>query len=86
MKPLTILAITACSLAAACSVRSDRTEIVPQQVQPAPSSVVYVSPPPRPLPPDTIGPSRDEYGFRYDSQGNRIDATGRIISPQSTTR
>lgn len=27
---------------------------------------------------------RDEYGFRYDSQGNRIDRFGNIISPQST--
>ena len=27
---------------------------------------------------------RDEYGFRYDDQGNRVDARGRIISPQST--
>ena len=28
---------------------------------------------------------RDEYGFRYDGQGNRIDARGNIISPHSTT-
>jgi hypothetical protein len=28
---------------------------------------------------------RDEYGFRYDAQGDRIDRNGRIISPQSTT-
>jgi len=28
---------------------------------------------------------RDEYGFRYDSRGNRIDAQGRLISPHSTT-
>lgn len=28
---------------------------------------------------------RDEYGFRYDARGNRIDARGRLISPQSTT-
>jgi hypothetical protein len=87
MKPMTVFAITACSLATACSVRSDRTEVVPQTVQAAPSTFVYVTPPTsaRPLPPDTVGPSRDEYGFRYDSQGNRIDRSGRIISPQSTT-
>ena len=30
--------------------------------------------------------TRDEYGFRYDAQGNRIDRSGRIISPHSTTR
>jgi hypothetical protein len=28
---------------------------------------------------------RDEYGFRYDSRGNRIDAQGHMISPHSTT-
>jgi len=28
---------------------------------------------------------RDEYGFRYDSRGDRIDAQGRIISPHTTT-
>ena len=28
---------------------------------------------------------RDEYGFRYDERGNRIDATGRRISPHTTT-
>jgi hypothetical protein len=28
---------------------------------------------------------RDEYGFRYDARGNRIDATGRRISPHTTT-
>ena len=24
--------------------------------------------------------SRDEFGYRYDAQGNRIDATGRIVA------
>ena len=28
----------------------------------------------------------DEFGFRYDAQGNRLDRSGNIISPQSTTR
>jgi hypothetical protein len=28
---------------------------------------------------------RDEYGFRYDQRGNRIDAQGRRISPHTTT-
>jgi hypothetical protein len=28
----------------------------------------------------------DEFGFRYDVQGNRIDRNGNVISPQSTTR
>lgn len=26
---------------------------------------------------------RDEFGFRYDGQGNRLDANGRIINPQT---
>jgi hypothetical protein len=26
---------------------------------------------------------KDEYGFRYDSEGNRLDARGNIISPQT---
>jgi hypothetical protein len=26
---------------------------------------------------------RDEYGFRYDAQGNRLDARGYVISPQT---
>lgn len=28
---------------------------------------------------------KDEYGFRYDERGDRIDAAGRRISPHSTT-
>jgi len=27
---------------------------------------------------------KDEYGFRYDARGDRIDVGGRRISPQST--
>jgi len=28
---------------------------------------------------------RDEYGFRYDARGNRLDAQGYVISPHTTT-
>ena len=47
---------------------------------PAPTPYAYVAP-------RTTGveAARDEYGFRYDAEGNRIDRNGRIISPQSTT-
>ena len=42
---------------------------------------------PDPLPMNAGGPRqstmKDEYGFRYDSQGNRLDARGNIISPQT---
>ena len=41
---------------------------------------------PEPMPPEMrAGPRqtafKDEYGFRYDAQGNRLDARGNIISP-----
>ena len=29
---------------------------------------------------------RDEYGFRYDAQGNRLNAEGYVISPHTTAR
>jgi hypothetical protein len=45
---------------------------------------------PEPVPMDAVGPRqtafRDEYGFRYDSQGNRLDARGNIISPHTPQR
>ena len=60
-------------------------------IVPAPgTAVVYTQPqpvyaPPVPPPPPVgVQASTDEYGFRYDGQGNRIDARGNIISPQST--
>jgi hypothetical protein len=57
-----------------------------------PPTVVYTDPTPvqayvRPAPPPPpagVQAFRDEYGFRYDGQGNRIDARGNIISPHST--
>lgn len=43
-----------------------------------------------PVPMDAVGPRqaamRDEYGFRYDSEGNRLDARGNIISPHIPQR
>ncbi len=36
-------------------------------------------------PPAGVQAFRDEFGFRYDGQGNRIDARGNIISPQATS-
>ena len=52
------------------------------------STTTYSTPPvaPQPTPPVGVEAFRDEYGFRYDGQGNRIDRNGNIISPQSTTR
>jgi len=29
---------------------------------------------------------KDEYGFRYDDQGNRLDARGNVISPRTPQR
>ncbi len=49
-----------------------------------PSAATYAYVEPRPA---TIGQVafRDEFGFRYDSQGNRLDRNGNIISPLTTT-
>ena len=47
---------------------------------PAPT-VTYM--PAATTPPAGVEAFRDEYGFRYDGQGNRIDRYGNIISPQS---
>ena len=45
---------------------------------------------PEPIPMDAAGPRqvafRDEYGFRYDSEGNRLDARGNVISPHIPQR
>jgi hypothetical protein len=42
---------------------------------------------PEPIPMDATGRRqaafKDEYGFRYDAQGNRLDARGNIISPHT---
>ena len=63
--------------------RADQaTVVVPgATVYPEPS---YVPPAPPP-PPAGVQAFRDEYGFRYDGQGNRLDARGNIISPHSIT-
>jgi hypothetical protein len=57
---------------------------------PAPgySTTTYSTPEvaPQPTPPAGVEAFRDEYGFRYDGQGNRLDRNGNIISPQSTIR
>ncbi|HTR86336.1 MAG TPA: hypothetical protein VMI56_17780 [Reyranella sp.] len=44
----------------------------------------YTASAPATTPPAGVQAFRDEYGFRYDGQGNRIDASGNIISPHST--
>ena len=86
--------------AAGCSYTSTTEAYVPPPrpvaVVPAyvpPPTVVYTEttpvpayiPPARPAPPVGVEAFRDEYGFRYDGRGNRLDARGNIISPHSTT-
>jgi hypothetical protein len=60
-----------------------QTQMAPQAQPMAPQ---MASPPMNPMPAQT-GPRqatfKDEYGFRYDAQGNRLDARGNIISPQT---
>jgi hypothetical protein len=50
----------------------------------SPAPVTYA--PAATTPPAGVQAFRDEFGFRYDGQGNRIDRNGNIISPQSTSR
>jgi hypothetical protein len=57
------------------------------QMQMAPQAqpmAPQMAPPPMPA---QTGPRqatmKDEFGFRYDAQGNRLDARGNIISPQT---
>jgi hypothetical protein len=64
--------------------RADQAYVVPGGVvytQPAVAEYVPPAPPP---PPAGVLAFKDEFGFRYDGQGNRLDAHGNIISPQST--
>lgn len=56
------------------------TPVATTYVAPAPA-VVY---PPATTPPAGVQAFRDEYGYRYDGQGNRLDRYGNIISPYST--
>jgi hypothetical protein len=56
--------------------------LVATYVTPAPTATAYY--PPATTPPAGVEAFRDEYGFRYDGQGNRLDRYGNIISPHST--
>jgi len=64
--------------------RADQAYVAPGTVVytqvPAPVYVPAAPPPP----PAGVQAFKDEFGFRYDGQGNRLDARGNIISPQST--
>jgi hypothetical protein len=58
------------------------------QMAPQPQSMApQMASPPMAAMPARTGPRqaafKDEFGFRYDSQGNRLDARGNIISPQT---
>lgn len=73
-----------------------RNDFVRQRAdQPGPSGSSNLAPnmatapaaPPAATMPQQSGPRqatfKDEYGFRYDSEGNRLDARGNVISPQT---
>jgi hypothetical protein len=99
MTTIRVLAATCIGLsAAACSYSETTTRTVPVAAPPpvvsvaptatatvyTPSSSVSVGPA-APSPPAGVEAFRDEYGFRYDGLGNRLDRRGNIVSPQSTT-
>ena len=96
MTPVKLFVVAAAGLlATACSYSNTTTRPAAATVYaPAPvaTTTVYTSPPvstttyvpAATTPPAGVQAFRDEYGFRYDGQGNRLDARGNIISPQST--
>jgi hypothetical protein len=65
--------------------------------QPSPGDYTQQAPGPQPMDQQATATSpyhgnrvheqafRDEYGFRYDARGNRIDSGGHRISPHTTT-
>ena len=73
-----------------CVVREmDSRRWRPDQAYSPPGTVVYTqtpdyAPPAPPPPPAGVQAFKDEFGFRYDGLGNRLDARGNIISSQST--
>jgi hypothetical protein len=58
------------------------TVYTPPSYAPAPAPTPYVAT--RNANTAGVQAFRDEYGFRYDAEGNRLDRNGNIISPQST--
>lgn len=54
--------------------------------QPPAAGAYATTPAPQPAYGPRPAAMTDEFGFRYDAQGNRIDRNGNIISPQSTAR
>lgn len=52
----------------------------------APAAYYPPQPAPYYAPQPTPAPFRDEFGFRYDGEGNRLDANGQIIDPHTTNR
>ena len=89
-----VTAVAVGLVATGCSYSSNTREVVTPRPAPVATTVVYAPsepsppayvPPAPPQPPAGVQAFRDEYGFRYDGQGNRIDTRGNIISPQSTT-
>jgi hypothetical protein len=97
--PVKLLAVVAVGLSAAACSYTETTTRAPAPVAattyyaPSPGTTVYTTAAPASrttyvpaatTPPAGVQAFRDEYGFRYDGQGNRIDARGNIISPQST--
>lgn len=90
------LAVSACGYSSTTEVVRPPPAAVSYYSAPAPVTYVtpapaYVTPapviaaaPPATTPPAGVQAFRDEYGFRYDGQGNRLDRQGNIISPHST--
>ena len=64
--------------------RQDAATVTTYSTAAAPVATTTTYVPAATTPPAGVQAFRDEYGFRYDGQGNRIDSNGNIISPHST--
>jgi len=96
--PVIALALVgAVGAASAQQVVVPRHVIVTSPPQPSPGDYTRQAPGPQPMDQQATATSpyegtvrheeafRDEYGFRYDGRGNRINAQGHRISPHTTT-
>jgi hypothetical protein len=89
---LSLLSLTLIGVAGVAS-----AQVIASPPQPSPGDYQRQAPGLQPAPPQQAEmnwPSnrcghreamRDEYGFRYDARGNRLNAQGCVISPHNTT-
>jgi len=96
-----LLALALISAAGVAYAQQTNQNVISSSPQPSPGDYQRQAPGPQPAQPmdqqAQMAPSygsggcghqvamKDEYGFRYDALGNRLNGQGCVISPQSTT-